>query len=233
MIIVVGGTKGGVGKTTLSTNLVVLRSLEKVNGKRREVLLVDADEQGSASDFVLIRNEGLGKAGFTAIKLYGAAVRSEVINLKEKYDDILIDVGGRDTASQRAALLVADVYLVPFLPGSYDVWTLAPFSELVAEARVINPSLIAYCVLNKADPRGTENEQAAALARKDAPELQYVDLPLVNRRAFRNTGGEGLAVTELKVKDKKAIAEITALYRHIFGIKPESKRSQRSTAKVS
>lgn len=219
MIIVVGGTKGGVGKTTIATNLTVLRSLEpKAGGQRYEVMLVDADEQGSASDFVLQRNELLGRAGFTAVQLYGAAVRSEVLNLKEKYDDIVIDVGGRDTGSQRAALLVGDVYLVPFLPGSYDVWTLAPFSELVREARVINPDLVAYCVLNKADARGSENQQAADLAKQEAPELQYVDLPIVNRRAFRNTGGEGLAVSELKAKDKKAIAEMTALYRYVFGV---------------
>lgn len=46
MIIVVGGIKGGSGKSTLTTNLTVNRALE---GKR--VLLVDADEQRSASDW--------------------------------------------------------------------------------------------------------------------------------------------------------------------------------------
>ena len=37
MIITVGGIKGGSGKSTVATNLVVLRSLEG-----RDVLLVDA-----------------------------------------------------------------------------------------------------------------------------------------------------------------------------------------------
>ena len=46
MIITVGGIKGGSGKSTVATNLVVLRSLEG-----RDVLLVDADTQTTSSDF--------------------------------------------------------------------------------------------------------------------------------------------------------------------------------------
>ena len=52
MIVVCGGIKGGGGKTTIATNLAVMRSQA---GK--DVLSVDADEQDSASDFALVRNE--------------------------------------------------------------------------------------------------------------------------------------------------------------------------------
>ena len=45
MITVIGGIKGGSGKTTLATNLSVMRSAHT------KVLLVDADEQKSASDW--------------------------------------------------------------------------------------------------------------------------------------------------------------------------------------
>ena len=44
---------------------------------------------------------------YTSIKLTGAAVRTETLRLREKYQDIIIDTGGRDTISQRAALTVA------------------------------------------------------------------------------------------------------------------------------
>ena len=122
MILVCGGIKGGVGKTTLATNMAVMRANDG-----NDVLLVDADDQGTASDFTAIRNEAMaerGGAGYTSIKLHGAAVRSEVTRMAKKYDDIVIDVGGRDTAGQRAALSVATFYVIPFLPGSFDVWTL-------------------------------------------------------------------------------------------------------------
>ena len=67
MIIVVGGIKGGSGKSTIATNLSILRAKEG-----RDVLLVDADDQETATDFTQLRNEKLdGRAGYTSIKLEG------------------------------------------------------------------------------------------------------------------------------------------------------------------
>ena len=105
MIIVAGGIKGGSGKTTVATNLAVIRAAEG-----HDVLLVDADDQETSSDFTILRNERRSEgAGYTSIKLTGAAVRTETLRLADKYADIFIDTGGRDTTSQRAALTVAQV----------------------------------------------------------------------------------------------------------------------------
>jgi chromosome partitioning protein len=213
MVVVCGGIKGGVGKTTLATNLAVMRSLA---GK--DVLLVDADDQGTASDFTAIRNEEMaeqGGAGYTSIKLHGASVRSEVTRMAAKYDDIIIDVGGRDTAGQRAALSVANIYVIPFLPGSFDVWTLDSVGKLVEEARAFNEKLKAVCVINRADAKGSDNAEAAAIA-KEIPGLDFIDAPLGNRKSFRSAAAQGLAVIEVKPSDPKAIAEMKRLYQLIF-----------------
>jgi chromosome partitioning protein len=212
MILVCGGIKGGVGKTTLATSMVVLRS-----AAGRDVLLVDADDQATATDFTAVRNESLESAGYTSIQLHGAAVRNEVLKLAPKYDDIVIDVGGRDTAGQRAALLVADVYVVPFLPGSFDVWTLDSVGTLVEEAKAFNDKLKAVCVINRADAKGSDNQDAAEIA-SEIPGLVYVDAPLGNRKAFRAAAAQGLAVTEMKPQDAKAIAELNKLFKHLFSI---------------
>ena len=71
-------------------------------------------------------------------------MRTEVLRLAPKYQDIIIDTGGRDTTSQRAALSVADVLLVPFVPRSFDLWTLEKVAELVEEMKTANPKLHAY-----------------------------------------------------------------------------------------
>lgn len=213
MILVCGGIKGGVGKTTLATNMAILRS-----AAGKDVLLVDADDQGTASDFTAVRNETLqGNAGYSSVKLHGAAVRAEVLRMAAKFDDVVIDVGGRDTAGQRAALSVANVYAVPFLPGSFDVWTLDSVANLVVEARAFNEKIKAVCLINRADPSGSDNEEAAAIAL-EIPGLTYIDAPLGNRKAFRTAAAQGLAVTETKRVDKKAVEELEKLYKCLFDI---------------
>lgn len=214
MILVCGGIKGGVGKSTVATTLTVLRASQGY-----DVLLVDADDQQTATDFTLIRNETLtedGGAGYTSVQLKGTAVRSDTLRLANKYEDVIIDVGGRDTAGQRAALSIATIYLVPFLPASFDVWTLEKVGELVEEATAFNPELKAYCFLNRADPKGTDNDEAAAIA-SEIDQLTYIPVNWGNRKAFRNAAAQGLAVTEVKPKDKKAIAEAMMLYKYLFG----------------
>ena len=212
MIIVSGGIKGGSGKTTAATNLAVMRAAKS------DVLLVDADDQETASDFTMLRNETLPEgAGYTSIKLTGPAVRTETLRLADKYEDIIIDTGGRDTTSQRAGLSVANVLLVPFVPRSFDVWTLEKVGALVEEMRIVNPGLKAYAFLNRADPRGQDNNEAIEVIQETAA-LEFIDTPLGTRKAFSNAAAKGLAVPEIKPQDSKAIEEISTLFKHVFNV---------------
>jgi chromosome partitioning protein len=225
MIIIAGGIKGGSGKTTAATNLAVIRASEG-----RDVLLVDADDQETATDFTNLRNEKAGQAAkYTSIKLTGAAVRTEVQRLASKYQDIIIDTGGRDTTSQRAALTVADVLIVPFVPRSFDVWTLEKVGALVTEMKAANPKLKAYTFLNRADPRGTDNDEAGE-ALRDTDALQFLDIPLGARKAFGNAAAQGMAVTELRPPDPKATEEMMALYRYVFDMESISSEYQSASA---
>jgi len=217
MKIVVGGIKGGSGKTTVATNFAVL------SARDQDVLLIDADDQETATDFTVLRNERrVDGAGYTCIKLTGAAVRTETQRLAQKYATILIDTGGRDTTSQRAALTVADILLVPFVPRSFDLWTLERVSSLVAEMRTANPDLMAYVFLNRADPRGQDNEESVEML-KEAPGLEFIQTPLGTRKAFSNAAAQGLSVVELKPQDSKASEELLTLYQRVFNVNLVSK----------
>ena len=90
----------------------------------------------------------------------------QVRQLAPKYADIVIDVGGRDTGSLRAALTVADVVLIPVKPRSFDLWGVDQTAELVREAREINDRLRAVAVLNEADPQGKDNQTAMEALRE-------------------------------------------------------------------
>jgi cellulose biosynthesis protein BcsQ len=58
-MIVVGSIKGGSGKSIIATNLSILPAK-----KGREVLLVDADDPETATDFTQLRNEKLDGYGW-------------------------------------------------------------------------------------------------------------------------------------------------------------------------
>jgi chromosome partitioning protein len=221
MITVVGGTKGGSGKSTVATNLAILLA-----AAGRDVLLVDADDQETSTDFTNLR-EGTrpGGAGYTCVALTGPAVRTGVQRLAPKHQHVIIDTGGRDTVSQRAALSVCTTYLVPFAPRSFDVWTLDKVSDLVEEARVVNPDLRAFAFINKADPRGSENAEAAELLRS-RPALTFIPTGLGARKAFGSAAAAGLGVTELRPQDPKASEEVRALFGYLFDIDKRSNRDQ-------
>ena len=213
MIVVVGGIKGGSGKTTIATNLAVMRALDG-----SDVLLIDADDQETASDFTIFRNERAEVgATYPSIKLTGQAVRTETLRLVDKYAEIIIATGGIDTTSQRAALTVADVLLVPFVPRSFDVWTLEKVGDLVGEMRTANSGLRVYVFINRADPSGRDNDEAAE-ALRDTDGLKFISTPIGARKAFGNAAAQGLAVGEQRPQDTKAVQEITMLYRYVHGI---------------
>ena len=210
MIVVVGGVKGGSGKTTIATNLAVIRSQE---GKK--VLLVDADEQKSTSIFANQRDSLGIDTKWSTIQLAGKTVHSQVSRLKPDYDDIIIDAGGRDTTSQRSALAIADLYLVPFKPRSYDIWTVGDVKTIIREMKVANQKLQSFAFINQADSKGTDNEDAFNIL-EECEEFKCLKLTIGNRKTFGNSSSDGLSVVEVKNPDKKAIQEIRELYEFIY-----------------
>ena len=210
-VLVVGGIKGGSGKSTLALNLVVIRSRL---GKR--VLLVDSDEQRSVSDWAEHRESLNLNTTWTTINLIGSSVRSQLLKISDDYDDVIVDTGGRDTTSQRSALTVADLFLVPFQPRSLDVWTIGKVSGLLKEIKAVNPALRAYSVLNRADCQGSDNDGASDIL-KEFEDLKHLPNTIRQRKAFSNATAEGKGVVELKVKDKKASFEIEGLCFALFG----------------
>jgi chromosome partitioning protein len=218
MITVVGGTKGGTGKSTVAANLAVMHAAAGA-----DVLLVDADEQGTSTNFTNMRNQTRPEgAGYTCVALTGKAVMTELRRLSPKYQEVVVDVGGANAATQRGALSVCDAYLVPFAPRSFDVWALTRVAEIVEEGRAANPDLRAYAFLNRADARGGDNAAAAEIIR-DQSVLEFLPVSLGNRKSYARAATSGLAVVELRPADPKAIEEIESL----FGVLAPRKRKGR------
>ena len=175
---------------------------------------MDGDDRGTAS-LSELRADQRKASGYTAVSLHGAAVRTQVRQLAPKYDDVVIDVGGRDTGSLRAALTVSNVLLIPVQPRTFDVWALDQVAALVKEARDINPNLRAVAFLNAADAQGRDNAEAIA-AMKEVQGIEVNDLVLVRRKAYPNAAAAGRGIVEMQPQDPKAINELTRLVQMAF-----------------
>lgn len=228
MILSVAHIKGGVGKSLLAVNVAAVLAQ-----RGRDVLLIDSDEQGSATTFAEIRAELDGLSKFAAIRLYGAAIRQQMRQLTGKYNEIVIDTGGRDTGSLRAALTVADVVLIPFQPRSVDLWAGAQIGALVTEARQVNEGLRACSILNMADAQGRDNEDAFD-ALKTIEGVEPLRLAIVRRKAFPNAFSNGLSVTDqtARERDPKAVDELLSVVNALYTQKVDNGYQDASRRKV-
>lgn len=213
MILVVGGIKGGVGKSTLAANLAVLAAR---SGK--DVLLVDGDSQETTMTWAAARGEQptVSTDRVTTVALVGKGVRDELRRLRPKYDAIVVDAGARDTTTQRSALTIADAVLLPFAPRGPDLWTIDAAIEMVNEIRSVNEGLRAMALVNRADPGGNDNAEAEAAFAGHAGVIDAMPCRVGNRKAIAMAHLLGLAAGEAARPDPKAVAELDALFRYVF-----------------
>ena len=211
MIVLVGNTKGGAGKTMIALNIAIARAM---TGAR--VWLVDGDPQRSASTALQVRADA-NRRPMLAVSEYdhGPTLRTQVGLQRAHYDDIVIDAGGRDSTSLRAAMTLADLLIVPFVPRRIDVWALNDMANLVDEARAVREGLRAIAVLSMADPSGRDNAAAAASA-SEFKQFEFANTPVVRRKSFAEAAGRGLCVLEIPGPNPKAAAELEALMSLIF-----------------
>ena len=204
MIVTIGNSKGGVGKSTVACNLAVLAALDE-----KKVLLVDADPQASSLSFRSIReNDDIRATAITTPTLHK--------DLKDfsNFDLIIVDSGGRDSAIFRSAILAADVLIIPVLPSVYDIWATSDTIDIVKEAMLYNERLVSRFLINMVLPNTIMGREiiAALEEHKEIPVLQQT---IGARQAFKNALVTGQGVVEFDPKSKAA-QEMSACYKEIM-----------------
>lgn len=223
-IITLGTSKGGAGKSTLCTNLII----QHVQ-RDPDTALIDADSQRSASTWSSLRESlGVEPGVLTMEKTFegeGRDFAKQLLRLNEKYNSIFIDVAGRNSPELRASLLISDLLVMPLRPSNFDLWALTSDMQLISECRLNNERLKVLIVFNGV----STHSKAGPKEIRDLTDYltEYLDdsttiakTTIYNRSIFVKAVADGSAVTELKASDagEKAAAEIKALYAEIEAI---------------
>lgn len=221
MIITIGMEKGGDGKSTVATNLAALWA-----NVGKDVLLLDADQQGSSYLWNAVRDNNPDLTKITCFQKFGR-VRDEIVKVSGKFDHIIVDTPGRRSVELQSALLVSDMLIVPLSIGFFDAWALKTMEELVLTALTVNEKLVTKVLINKASTNVTVDDRAEAEAvLEHYPALANLcQAVLHERRVYRYASGAGKSVTEMSKADKAA-QEISTLFQEVacYG---ESKKVRR------
>lgn len=207
MIISVTSLKGGVGKSTLSTNLAVCFA-----HMGYKVAIVDTDTNMSSVHWSGLRSEerpSIAVFGITDSE----ALRKNVKKLQEDYELIIID--GKPTISKLVStiIMLGDVVLIPLKPSGLDIWATEQFLEKYEQAKTLK-DVKAYFVLNEYDP-------SLNLSRESRDALKDLEIPtLESSIRTRVSYKEAIVVGEgvYEYSDKKAKKEIRDLTEEVLGL---------------
>lgn len=207
LVLAVSSLKGGVGKTTITINLAC--ALHRAGHR---ALIVDADSQGSCVRWAARAAEA-GHEGPPVVALAGASLRRDLSAVSSSFDVVVIDSPPRLGAEARAAMLAADLVLLPTTPGAADIWALRETLAVLEDARGLRPELRAAAILNRADRSTLSRMTAEALSGLGVPVL---DATLGARVAVGEATLAGLGVVTY-APGSAAAREVEALTASVLG----------------
>lgn len=207
MIIVICCEKGGVGKSSVAQSLAVFLSQER----NEDLLLMDADPQGTTLEWVTDREEYNDAPPINCIAAEGNLIPT-LEDMRKRYGTILIDTGGSDNKAMRSALAVADKALIPFRPKRRDLKRAPYMADLVEEARLNNPKLEVRSVLTQCPTLPSQQRRIdSGLELLNALELSPIHSWICNRNSWDDSEENGLSVLESGF-DEKAAAEARSVF---------------------
>ena len=203
-VIVVAHQKGGVGKSTIASNLAV--DLAKIY----DVEVLDLDMQKSLSYFNTLRTDS-AKLNIKYAKNFKEV--AAIINNNQKL--LIIDVGGFDSDLNRAAILGADLVLTPVSDSTIELVGLLAFKNIIVDIRKERSELQAHVLLNRLHFNLSTSLIDIREFINNNSEFKLLDSIIRDRSEFKKSFERGLSVNEYS-KDSKASIEIKALIEEIL-----------------
>lgn len=211
MIVMIGGVKGGTGKSTVACNLAA-----HLADQGADVLLLDIDPQASSYKWALRRQAGYPEAAKVHCAQASGRTFDVVRDVAARYEHVVIDSGGHASDAMKSAMLACQKLYVPLRPSQADLETVGEMSSMVLDVAAFNPGLRALALIAMAstNPAVLEAQEARA-ALADIPGLALSGCVIHDRKVYRDALFEGVGVVEMT--RNKASDEIARLAQEVFG----------------
>ena len=213
-VITLAASKGGVGKTTLSTALAV-RAAEN-----EWVALLDLDPQESTSAWWERRKSANAKLSKNP-QLYEADAATEAVELligEQQWDWVFIDTPPARIELIEPGIVVADFVLIPCRPSALDIEQI----DIAVELCETHGKPFAF-VLNHAPASWKLTKTSTAFLRKDGRTV--LEPPLTFRQAYMAAMTVGKSGPEVE-GDGKAREEIDELWEGLKALLAKSDKGQ-------
>lgn len=196
--------KGGVGKTTLATNLAIALGAS----------ILDLDGQQSSVLFNRLRV----KNGHKPVECFTAESVDDMKGIFRQFTGnkmLIVDSGGYDSDINRFAMLSADMLITPVSPSQVEIFGLQKYEIVLKQiSEKYGRQFKTNVVINNADVR---SKGAILQLKKFISVRSSFDLfsTIINSRAdYKKAYGEGVSVVELDA-NSKATDEINSFVREI------------------
>jgi chromosome partitioning protein len=219
LVIAILGDKGGIGKSTLGTNL-----LRRIIDDEPSAILIDCDsDQHSSAALMNERKANKIKPNLTVENIPNKFLEKKVKELAQKYKIIIIEFGKAmgDLENEerlravRLASKLADKILMPLQPTFFDSKTIEKIEKKLIDLKLNKvPALI---VPN----RVMSKKQLSGLTGSE-PYLQYFKISkafMKNRICYSEVNDNGRTIFDIKPQkksEKDALQESEQLFQEIF-----------------
>jgi chromosome partitioning protein len=201
-IVAILNQKGGVGKTTLATNIATKLYLNKT-----KVLLVDSDPQGSARDW-----HAAGNSEIPVVGIDRPTLDKDIQKISDNFDWIIIDGAPQLTDMAVSAIKCADLIVIPVQPSPYDIWASEDLVDIIKHRQRLtdgNPKSY-FCISRKITTTTLSREIVEALEGYSLPVMKsYTSQRII----YAKSAAEGQTVFD--TTNNEAIQEITNIVTEI------------------
>ena len=175
--------KGGSGKSTIASSLAVAARETK-----EKVALVDMDPQGSLMNWRRSR----ASADIEVVASNGARLSAVLARLKAGRCTLaIIDAPGAEGPASSAAIVAADLSIVPSRPSVFDLWASAKTCDAIRAAGAEFVFILNQCPAAQRTARVRDGVETLK-------EMGGLLSPLVlARQDYQEAARQGLGVTEL------------------------------------